>query len=209
MGHIHGMDFLANIVKQLNTINPEMVVITGDLFDGMDGKLTSLLRPLNDLTPPSGIYFVTGNHETLIGSDKVIEALQSTNITVLNNKCITLHGLQLVGIGYPPWGERTDIRTIIGSINYFDKNQPSILLYHEPKYIDQAKEMGIHLMLSGHTHKGQLFPFGFITSLVYGGHDYGLYTDGDFSQYTSSGIGTWGPPMRTGNAPEIVVITLQ
>ncbi|MFZ1736049.1 MAG: metallophosphoesterase, partial [Candidatus Moraniibacteriota bacterium] len=66
-----------------------------------------------------------------------------------------------------------------------------------------------HLQLSGHTHKGQIFPFNFITKIVHQGHDYGLYTHGDYTLYTTSGIGTWGPSMRLGNRPEIVAITLR
>lgn len=72
-----------------------------------------------------------------------------------------------------------------------------------------AKELGINLQLSGHTHKGQIFPFGYLTRRLYNGYDYGLHSDGDFSIYTTCGTGTWGPPMRTGNTPEIVAIRLK
>jgi predicted MPP superfamily phosphohydrolase len=71
------------------------------------------------------------------------------------------------------------------------------------------REIGIGLQLSGHTHKGQIFPLGYLTKFIYKGYDYGLREEGTFSIYTTCGVGTWGPPMRTGNSPEIVVIKLR
>ena len=91
----------------------------------------------------------------------------------------------------------------------FDSKKPSILLWHTPTEIDIAKNTGISLQLSGHTHKGQLFPLGFITALVYKGYDYGLKQKGSYSIYTSSGLGGWGPPMRTEGMSQIVEITLE
>jgi predicted MPP superfamily phosphohydrolase len=73
----------------------------------------------------------------------------------------------------------------------------------------QARKLGVDLQLSGHTHAGQIMPFGYLTNLIYKGYDYGLQRIDNFSIYTTSGVGTWGPPMRTGNTPEIVAITLK
>jgi len=209
LGLIHDEQFLSKVIQQVNSMHPDMVVITGDLFDGMDGALDKLAAPLNNLVAPKGIYFVTGNHETYVGRDTALQALASTPVHVLQNKMIIIDGLQLVGLDYSAMGEQGDITTAMKHIPTFDPQKPSILLYHVPMHIDQAKAAGFNLMLSGHTHKGQMFPFGLITWLVYKGYDYGLHTEGDFSIYISSGVGTWGPPMRTGNNPEIVNITLE
>jgi len=84
-----------------------------------------------------------------------------------------------------------------------------VLLAHQPKSLYAAKAAGYDLQLSGHTHKGQKFPFGLITRLTYKGYDYGLHKEGGFTLYTSSGVGTWGPPMRIGSTPEIVAITVR
>ena len=83
-----------------------------------------------------------------------------------------------------------------------------ILLDHQPYNLNEAQESGIDLQLSGHTHHGQMWPFNYITHAVYNGYDYGLKTDGDFSIYTNSGTGSWGPPYRTGTRPEVAVVTV-
>jgi uncharacterized protein len=120
---------------------------------------------------------------------------------------LDVDGLQIVGVDYPLRGKSKNVAAVIDGMN-MDKNKPSVLLFHSPVQIDQIKETGISLQLSGHTHVNQMFPLRFITWLVYRGHDYGLYSDGDYNLYTTNGIGTCWPPMRTGNMPEIVEITL-
>ena len=93
----------------------------------------------------------------------------------------------------------------IYSIDEFNPDKINILLYHEPKGIDKIRETGVDLMLAGHTHRGQMWPFNFITSKIYNGYDYGLYQEGEFNLYVSSGAGIWGPTMRTSAHSEIVV----
>jgi len=117
--------------------------------------------------------------------------------------------LQIVGLSYPERLESKDLKQAINKLNNFNSASSSILLYHSPVQVEAARQAGINLMLSGHTHKGQIFPLGFITKLIYRGYDYGLKQLGDFSIYTSSGVGVWGPFMRTSGFSEIVVITLK
>ena len=209
LGFVYRADFLRKIVNETNALHPEMVVITGDLFDGMDGKLTELVSPVNELQAPDGIYFITGNHETYLGVGKAFAALRQTKVTILNDQMEDIDGIRLIGISYPERGEKKDIAKTIRSLPGFVPGKPTILLYHSPAFVGDAPDLGINLQLSGHTHKGQLFPFEFITHRIYKGFDYGLQTLGDFSIYTTDGVGTWGPPMRTGNRPEIVCITLE
>ena len=83
------------------------------------------------------------------------------------------------------------------------------MLYHVPRYMYQAEKLGVNLQLSGHTHAGQMFPLNYITGRIFRGYDYGLFTRGNISLYTTSGIGTWGPPVRTTERPEIVKIHLE
>lgn len=208
LGHIHGAPYLQKIVSQINALRPEAVFITGDLFDGMDGDLESLIGPLNDLQTEKGIYFVTGNHETYLGVDKAFAVLENTKIKILKNEVADISGLKIIGINYPRQGEANNEISILQSLKSEFFGQPNILLFHSPVNIEQVKEAGVNFQLAGHAHKGQLFPFGLITWLIYKGYDYGLHQNGDFSIYTTSGAGTWGSPMRTGNIPEIVKITL-
>lgn len=216
LGQINGPNFLQDVVEKVNALHPDLVVITGDLFDGMDGDLSVFIKPLNDIQAKKGTFFVTGNHETYLGVERTFSLLKETNVKVLNDELFDAEGLQIVGISYPPHnsssnilGKSKDTSSIIASLKNFNPAKPSILLHHAPTNIDQARNSGINLQLSGHTHKGQIFPIGFISRLIYGKYYYGLYTEGYFTVYTTSGVGAWGPPMRTGNTPEIVAIKIK
>ena len=209
LGHVLGAGFLQGIVEETNAQNPSMVFITGDLFDGADGRLDDLVAPLNGLRAPGGVFYVTGNHETYLGVDRAYAALKKTKARILNDEMVVIDGLQIIGISYPQRGFSKDIAEVTRKLPDFNPRLPSVLLYHSPTQIEQAKAAGINLQLSGHTHKGQIFPIQFISRLVYGKYYNGLYVEGDYTIYTSSGAGTWGPTMRTGNHPEITVIHLE
>ncbi len=208
LGYIWKKNHLEKIVTIINSLNPAIVFITGDLIDGMSGNLNSDIEPLNKINAAEGIYFVTGNHETYFGIEKAREILKKTNLKILDDEMANIKGLQIIGISYPAGDKSKNIAEIIKNIGV-NPNQPSILLYHSPTQIQSIKESGINLQLAGHTHKGQIFPFNLITKLVYKGYDYGLHREEDYILYASSGVGTWGPTMRTGNKPEIVAITLE
>jgi hypothetical protein len=208
LGAILGARFLASIVAKVTAEDPAMVVITGDLFDGSDGHLEELVAPLKGLPVPQGIYFVTGNHETYLGVERASAALRMTPVRILNDEMVRLDGLQVIGISYPERGHSKNIAGVIAKLPGFDPALPSILLYHSPTHIVEAKAAGISLQLSGHTHHGQIFPIQFISRLIFGKYYYGLHVEGSYAIYTTSGVGTWGPTMRTGNHPEIAVIHL-
>jgi predicted MPP superfamily phosphohydrolase len=118
---------------------------------------------------------------------------------------INLDGLQIIGVDYRDSRREEQFRAILEKMG-IDRHKPSILLKHAPLNLEVAREQGVSLQLSGHTHRGQVFLFRFITSRVYQGYDYGLKWFGNLLVYTSSGAGTWGPPMRLDTNPEIVVI---
>lgn len=207
LGHVYNANYMLKVVEKINALNPEVVVITGDLFDGTDGSIDSFLAPINMIDAP--VFFVTGNHETYLGVDKSYQAIAKTKIIPLRDSLQTVNGLQFIGMDYPLRGSNRDVAKIIPAMVNWDQFTPSVLLIHEPVQIESAKLASISLQLSGHTHKGQLFPFGFVTSLVYGKYDYGFKREGSFASYTSSGLGGWGPPMRTEKSSEIVEITLR
>lgn len=209
IGHIHKDSFIKNIVKKVNFINPDLIAITGDLFDGMDGNFDFPLKIINEMNPRNGIFFVTGNHETFLNTKIIFSALEKTKIKVLHDEVLNIDGLNIIGINYPEHGETKDAIEVIEKLKPQFFGKPNIFLYHTPVNIDKFRESGINLMLSGHTHRGQLFPFQLITKLLFKGFDYGLHTVDKFTIYVTSGAGTWGPAMRTGNRPEIVVISLK
>jgi uncharacterized protein len=209
VGYIRGAEFLEEIVERANAQNPSAVFITGDLFDGSDGRLDELVAPLRNLRAPRGIYFVTGNHEVYLGAERAAAALQKTPVRILSDEMVVVEGLQIVGVSYPKRGFSKDVASVLRNLPNFRPQSPSILLYHNPAQTEQARAAGINLQLAGHTHQGQIFPMQFVTRLFYGRFYRGLHVEGDYTIYTSSGAGTWGPALRTGNRPEIVAIRLE
>ena len=209
LGSILRAGFATRLVTMVNTANPDLVVITGDLFDGSDGNLTALVAPLNGLRAPLGVYFVTGNHETYLGVERAYAALRTTRVQILDNQMKVIDGLQFIGISYPERGYSLNLARALAELPDFNPALPSILLYHSPSHIEQAKAAGISLQLSGHAHHGQIFPIQFISRLIFGKYYYGLHVEDGYTLYASGGEGTWGPTMRTGNHPEIAVIQLE
>ena len=231
LGHFYGERFLAKLVDNVNALNPEAIFITGDLFDGMASDVSHFAVGLKQLKANRGIFFVTGNHETYVGLHRALKTLKQTSIQILQNEAIEIDGLGVIGIAFPGLKKTEDIRGLDSLQRSASDTQPLILLFHTPtnasprggdgldRHINTywvpdtsftlAKLLGVDLQLSGHTHAGQIFPFGYITNLIYKGYEYGLHRNGNFSIYTTSGVGTWGPPMRTGNSPEIVAIRIK
>lgn len=178
----------------------------------------------------NAILFVTGNHENYIGLNRALSVLGKTRINILHNEAIDIDGLQIIGISYPGVKEIDEIQGLAKLSQNSPSKIPRILLFHTPTSINPgdgdgadrhfatywvpdtsysaARKLAVDLQLSGHTHAGQIFPFGYLTRLLYKNFDYGLRRLNGFSIYTTCGVGTWGPPMRTGNQPEIVVLSL-
>ena len=205
LGHVRAHGFLRRIIETLNFLEPDVVFITGDMFDGQKADLHGLALPWSELTAPLGSYFIAGNHDGFTGHARHIEAVKNSGIRVLNNEKIELDGMQLLGIHYHDAADPRRFRSILQSAEV-DRDRASILLTHAPQGMRIAEEHGISLQLAGHTHGGQFFPFTWVVSRVWGPFTYGLKRLGNLLVYTSSGAGTWGPPMRVGSAPEIVLI---
>jgi predicted MPP superfamily phosphohydrolase len=231
LGSAHGRGFLRRVVGMVNALDPEAVFITGDLFNGSCSEFHRFKEGLDALQARRGVFFVTGNHEGYAGLTAPLALLKQTKLRVLDDECVDIDGLQLVGVSFP-WFSRER-----PSVNPFDvggcyrSEKPSILLYHTPTDVHQsfgdrnaqqvrsyfnpetrfsfAAEAGVDLQLSGHTHRGQMFPFGMLTQVLWNGFDRGLHTIDGLMLYVSSGTGTWGPPVRTGSRSEVVAITLR
>jgi predicted MPP superfamily phosphohydrolase len=206
LGTIHRSAFLKRAVETVKGLHPDMVVITGDLLDGSDGDLDALVAPLVELRAPQGVFFITGNHETYLGIDRVYPVVRRTGVRILDDELVDCEGLQLVGVSYPLRGRSKNVAETMRSIPAFDPGKATLLLFHSPVQIRELRQSMLGLQLSGHTHDGQLYPIKYISRWVYHGFENGLHREGDYTLYTSSGTGTWGPPMRTGNRPEIVQV---
>ena len=208
LGHVNGSGFIRRIVATLVRLRPDVVFITGDLYDGTKVNPDALAVPWKELSPPFGTYFVTGNHEEFSDPTRYLDAVRSSGIRVLNNDTVTVDGLQIVGVHYRDSASPDRFRSILEYAS-LDRSRSSILLAHAPHGLATAEKQGISLQLSGHTHGGQLFPFTWITRRVFGEYAYGLKRFGELMVYTSSGAGTWGPPMRVGTRPEIALIEFE
>jgi predicted MPP superfamily phosphohydrolase len=208
LGNYRGPRFARRMVKMANRLNPDVVFIAGDLYDGTPGDLARLAEPLSGLKPPLGSFFVEGNHEEFSDSAKYLKAVAAAGVRVLVNELVAVDGLQILGVTYRDATHGEHFRKILRATG-FDRSRPSILLEHAPDRIAVSAEEGITLQLSGHTHHGQFWPWMLAAARMYGKYVYGLQRIGDMQIYTSCGAGTWGPPLRVGNHPEIVAIRFE
>jgi predicted MPP superfamily phosphohydrolase len=208
-----GRDFVEDVVRKVNALEPDIVAITGDLIDGSVEDLGAAVAPLGEIEARLGTFFVTGNHEYYSGADSWLAFLGTLDIRVLRNEHVELskdgEAIHLAGVD--DWtahqfgnGHGSDMaRAMAGR----DASKPVILLAHQPIQFDEARAHGVDLQISGHTHGGQIFPFGLLTRLAQPFLS-GLHQRGDSQIYVSSGTGYWGPPMRIAAPAEITLIEL-
>ena len=214
--HIGGLvdkKFIKSLVDKINILNADSVVITGDLVDTKLEYAIPALNELKNIQSKYGTYFIVGNHEYFHGVKPIIDYVNSLGIKTLENENIYIgekdKGFYLCGV-YDWFGNKygsyqPDINKALENTT----NQPTILLAHQPKYITQLETTkGIDLVLCGHTHGGQIFPFNFLVKLQQP-YIKGLHTHNEFTQvYVNKGTGFWGPPMRLGASSEITILKL-
>jgi uncharacterized protein len=205
LGNYRAFGFIRRVVKMVLRLKPDVLFIAGDLYDGTPADLARLAEPLRMLKPPLGVFFVEGNHEEFTDHLKYVEAVADTGVRVLDNEKVIVDGLQIVGVNYRDATHSEHFRKTLRKTG-FDREQASILLTHAPDRVHISADEGISLQLSGHTHYGQFWPWTLAAERMYGKFVYGLQRLGKMQVYTSCGAGTWGPPLRVGNHPEIVAI---
>ena len=212
IGPTLGKDWLRDVVNHTNAANPDMIVITGDLVDGSVEQLRDQTAPLADLKAKHGVFFVTGNHEYYSGADEWIAELTRLGIRVLRNEHVAIGGADGFDLaGVDDWSSKRfggdhgpDLaRALAGR----DESRELVLLAHQPKQIHEAAAKGVGLQLSGHTHGGQIFPWGLFVRLDQP-FIAGLDRLQDTMIYVSRGTGFWGPPMRVGAPSEISLLEL-
>jgi len=208
LGHVNGLGFMRRIVSMLRLLKPDVVFITGDLFDGTKVNPSALAAPWKSLAPTLGSYFVTGNHEEFTDPRNYLEGISRAGIRVLRNERVVIDGLQVVGVHFSSTTHPDHFSSVLKAAN-IDKTRASILLSHAPHALEVAEKAGISLQLSGHTHRGQIFPSTWFTKRIFGAYTYGLRTFRNLVVYTTSGVGTWGPPLRLGTNPEIVLMRFE
>ncbi len=176
-------------------------------MEGSVAGLGSTTGVLSRLHAPLGVYAVMGNHEYHGGADRAEAFMESAGITVLRDEVVTVGGIvNIIGLDDPRAGNRKVPVTDL--IARCDPSLPTILLVHRPVDLEEYAANGIDLVLAGHSHHGQFFPLTIITDLVYT-VSYGYAKIGPMQVYVTSGLGTWGPPVRILTHPEVVRITLE
>ncbi|MBN1545904.1 MAG: metallophosphoesterase [Syntrophaceae bacterium] len=198
------------IVQAIKKTKPDLLVCTGDLIDGQPDSFAPQLDPLRHINPPYGKYAVTGNHEFYVGIERAVMWLKWSGFKVLRGETADVAGLiNLVGVDDHE-AFRSQLSPSTPKTNHAmmsKSNRFTVFLKHRP-LIDPDMQKIADLQLSGHTHQGQIFPFGLITRLFFPYHS-GTYTlENGFQLHVSRGTGTWGPPMRFLAPPEISVIDL-
>jgi len=210
-GPVVGRRWFSRIVEQVNGLSADMILIPGDLFDEPPRSVPWVGGELAKLTAPDGVWAVTGNHEFYSGAEACAAVMASAGVRVLRDTTVVIPGLMnLIGVDDITGGRqfRVPLKPIKELVAAGDPNLPVIAMHHTPQRLAEAEAAGVDLLLSGHTHDGQLWPLGYLTELVYG-VDEGYSRIGRMQFYLTNGAGTWGPPARVGNAPEIVLLVLK
>lgn len=208
LGNVNGVGFARRMVRMASRVGPDLVFVAGDLFDGVKGDLDRLLGPLQDLKPPLGVYFCSGNHEEFGDVRHYLDPIERAGIHVLENRRVTVDGVHIAGVSYRDAAQPIRLRALLEGMS-LNGGHPTILLHHVPSRLPIVEHAGVSLQLSGHTHGGQIFPYNWITQRIFGKFTYGLNRFGELQVYTSYGAGTWGPPMRVGTHPEIVALEFE
>lgn len=210
MGTLVGPRRTAQLVRMLNDCHADVILLAGDIVDEDLAPVihNDLGRSLSKLKAPLGVYAITGNHEYIGGAEAAVKYLEAHGIKMLRdtaleiNKSFYLAGRNDRDSRRFSGNERKGLDKVLEGVNL---SLPVILMDHQPFNLQQVVDAGVDFQLSGHTHHGQLWPFNYITKAIYE-VSWGYKKKGNSNFYVSSGYGGWGPPVRTGNRPEIVDI---
>ncbi len=212
MGTLIGPRRTMHMVNMINVLKPDIVLFAGDI---VDEDLTPVIRhdlgkSLKLVKAPLGVYAITGNHEYIGGAENAVKYLQDHGITMLRDTSILINNSFYIAgrddRDKPRFSgkERKSLSEVLQAV---DMKFPVILMDHQPFLLNDVAAAGVDLQLSGHTHHGQLWPLNYITEAVYE-LSWGYLKKGESQFYVSCGYGGWGPPVRTGNRPEVVSINI-
>src|SRR5574343_528329 len=183
--------------------------ISGDFYDGPVKDFESFSKPFSDINPSLGKYFVTGNHEDYAGLAKSLSALKNAGFVITDDEQTIKNGVQIIGIPYLENSENENERQntqLTLTKNNYDINKPSIVIKHVPTALNVLAENKVDFVFSGHTHGGQMWPFTYIVKKIYGPFWYGFNQNDETLFYTTSGVGSWGPPQKIGTKSEILLV---
>lgn len=213
MGTLVGPKRTLKIIERINKLNPDLILLGGDIVDEDLGPVIrgDLGESLKKLNAPMGVIGITGNHEYIGGASEAVNYLEEHGITMVRDTFLVAgNSIAIVGRedrDRPRFSGkgRKAVNEIMQGV---DMTRPVIMLDHQPFDLDEKEQAGVDLTLSGHTHHGQIWPLNYITKAIYE-VSWGYKLKGNMHVYVSSGVGGWGPPVRLGNRPEIVFLTIK
>ncbi|WP_342422816.1 metallophosphoesterase [Paenibacillus sp. FSL E2-0178] len=205
-GYLSGKGHAERMVKEINALKPDIVLFPGDIVDDdiVPYKNKGIGAILAEIEAPLGVYASLGNHDRFKGgTEEIISLLEESGIQVLYDEAIEV-GDWLTLIGRKDYSDkdRAELSVLMENI---DGSKPVVMLEHQPVGFDTAEEQGIDLMVSGHTHRGQIAPANILTDRLFE-NDWGYLQKGRLHSIVSSGYGFWGPPIRIGSRSEVVSI---
>jgi predicted MPP superfamily phosphohydrolase len=214
LGKIIGRSRFDEIVNRINQLNPDMVLLPGDIVDEDLAPVINqnLGEALKAIRSRFGVYAITGNHEYIGGVEEACSYIENHGIAMLRDETRKIgNSFFLVGREdrsanrFPGWHEKR--KPLSELMKAVDKSYPVLLMDHQPFELEEAAQQGVDLQISGHTHNGQLWPLNYIVQAIYE-VAWGYKKINGTHYYISNGVGTWGPPIRTSGRPEIVQIRL-
>ena len=209
LGLINRSERLAPMLAAVKAARPDILVVTGDLVDAQINHLTGLAEMFREVAPAYGKFAIMGNHEYYAGTEKALEFIRESGFTMLRNEAVSSGPITLVGVD-DRTGVQLKLRPAVPEQTLFaglPRDKFTLLLKHQPS-IDNASLGFFDLQLSGHTHKGQMFPFTWLTRLSFPMNAGRYDLDKGSVLYVNRGTGTWGPPIRFLSPPEVTVIEL-
>ena len=204
---------LTRIIQKINSLNPDIVLMPGDIVDDKAEilKHREVGNAFTNIKTKYGVYASNGNHEFITGVKEAVKFMEEFEISVLQDSSILIDNSFYI-VGRDDGSRKNFVGTDRKSLNEImisvNKDYPTILLDHTPLQLEEAQQNGIALQLSGHTHHGQIFPANLITSMIYE-VSWGYLRKGNTQYYVTSGVGTWGPPVRIGSDTEIVNLKIK
>lgn len=207
LGPVLGRAHTQRIVDTINSAQPDLVAVVGDLVDGSVADLGHAAEPLARIRARHGAFFVTGNHEYFSGAEQWVEHVRELGMRPLENDRVEIAGFDLAGVNDIAGESEGQGPDFVRALGGRDRTRASVLLAHQPVVVHDAVRHGVDLQLSGHTHGGQLWPGNYIAAQA-NPTVAGLERYGDTQLYVSRGAGAWGPPVRVGADSDITVVEL-
>ena len=213
LGVFVGAKHIRNMVKKINALNPDIVVIAGDIFNGDNilledaSRLKEISKEFSNLKTNEGVYAVAGNHDPKTNNNPFKYFIKDAGIKILDNEAVSLSKITLAGRADDTHNVRTELTDVLSKA---DTNKPIVVIDHKPENILESIKHDIDLVLCGHTHKGQLFPVTLLTRLANGKeYFYGYHKHGNTHSIITSGVGFSELPVRIGSNNEIVDIRIK